>query len=270
MMLTELYYYSGNYPAAKAASRGAFRFSPTVRCDEANAPLAALQRPPGSTRTDVLRQRTVHEVPINCTTVGISASYLRRNRETASEFERSLDRQSRNKLTAKPLKKAGRPASAKRKAAPNPTTELPMAELTEHTVFVSSAHPFCARPELAADQLIDTLEVALRRVTGVSADASLPLADLAHRALAALARIRIAGRLASISDQVAREFRLCPDDLQSRTRDQREHFNRDHSTVIHAYQLIERRMRDAAFRLFIEKLEAQITGTVPTTRAAAA
>ena len=39
------------------------------------------------------------------------------------------------------------------------------------------------------------------------------------------------------------------------------HFNRDHSTVTHAYQLIERRMlRDAAFRLFIEKLEGQITG----------
>jgi chromosomal replication initiator protein len=170
-----------------------------------------------------------------------------------------------------------------------------MAELTEHTFFVSSAHPFCAQPELAADELIDTLEVALRRVTARPAGASPPLVDLAHRALAALARIRIAGRLASISDQVAREFRLRSDDLQSGSREQRiafarqlamclcrkitgapfesigEHFNRDHSTVIHAYQLIERRIRrDAAFRLFIEKLEGQITGMVPATTAAAA
>jgi hypothetical protein len=93
-----------------------------------------------------------------------------------------------------------------------------------------------------------------------------------------------------ISDQVARNFRLRPDDLQSRTREQPitfarqlamflcrkmtgapfetigEHFNRDHSTVIQAYQLIERLMvRDAAFRLFIEKLGGQITGTCPLT-----
>lgn len=98
-----------------------------------------------------------------------------------------------------------------------------------------------------------------------------------------------------ISDRVVREFRLRPDDLQSRTRDQRitfarqlarflcrritdppfetigEHFKRDHSTVIHAVNLIERRMvRDTAFRPFIEKLEGQITGTIPATTAAAA
>lgn len=170
-----------------------------------------------------------------------------------------------------------------------------MAELTDHTFFASSAHPFCTPPELAADELIDSLEAALRRVTVLPADASPPLVDLARRALAALARVRSAGRLASISDHVAREFRLRPDDLQSRTREQRitfarqlamflcrkitgapfesigEHFKRDHSTVIHAYQLIERRIRrDAAFRLFIEKLEGQITGTVPATTAAAA
>jgi chromosomal replication initiation ATPase DnaA len=48
-------------------------------------------------------------------------------------------------------------------------------------------------------------------------------------------------------------------------------FNRDHSTCIWAFQVIERRMtRDAAFRLFVEKLEGQITGTVATTPAAAA
>ncbi len=168
-----------------------------------------------------------------------------------------------------------------------------MAELTEHTFFPFSAHLFCAPPEFAADELADALEAALRRVTVLPAEASPPLVDLARRALAALTQIRIGGRLVSISDHVAREFRLRSDDLQSRSREQRiafarqlamflcrkitgapfesigEHFNRDHSTVIHAYQIIERRIRrDAAFRLIIEKLEGQITGTVPATVAA--
>ncbi len=48
------------------------------------------------------------------------------------------------------------------------------------------------------------------------------------------------------------------------------HFDRDHSTVIHARNLIERRLvRDAAFRLFIERLEGQITGAATNTAAAA-
>jgi chromosomal replication initiation ATPase DnaA len=152
-----------------------------------------------------------------------------------------------------------------------------------------------ALPELAADELIDGIEAALRRVTALRAHASPPLADLARRSLAALTRARIAGRLANVSEQFAREFRLNSGDLQSKSREQRiafarqlamylcrkitgapfesigEHFNRDHSTVIHACQLIERRMaRDAAFRLFIMKLEGRISGTVLTPSAAAA
>ena len=153
----------------------------------------------------------------------------------------------------------------------------------------------CAPPKHATDELIDGLEAALRRVTALPAHASPLLADVARRSLAALTRARIAGRLASVSDQVAREFRLRSGDLQSKSREQRiafarqlamylcrkitgaplenigEHFSRDHSTVIHAYQLIERRMaRDAAFRLFIMKLEGRISETVLTTSAAAA
>ncbi len=73
MMLTELYYYYGNHPAAKAASRLAFSFSLT-------AEKAAR------------------------TTAVISASDPRRNRETARESELSLDKQSGNKLTGKPQK----------------------------------------------------------------------------------------------------------------------------------------------------------------------
>jgi hypothetical protein len=110
MTLTELYYYSENNLLAKAAIPGAFRFSPIVRCDEANPPLAAaVQWLPRSTRTDVFRQRTVQEVPTKCSRVGISASDLRLNRETAPECKRSLDRQSRNKLTGTVTKKRDGP-----------------------------------------------------------------------------------------------------------------------------------------------------------------
>ena len=172
----------------------------------------------------------------------------------------------------------------------------PPAKVGSRPVFsFSPATEGCALPELAADELIDGLEAALRRVTALRAHASPPLVDLARRSLAALTRARIAGRLANVSDQVARELRLNSGDLQSRSREQRvsfarqlamylcrkitgaplenigEHFNRNHSTVIHAYQLIERRMaRDAAFRRFIMKLEGWISGTVLTTSAAAA
>jgi len=45
-----------------------------------------------------------------------------------------------------------------------------------------------------------------------------------------------------------------------------EHFSRNHSTVIYAVALIERRMeRDAAFRQFVEELEAQIPRPTTTT-----
>ena len=115
------------------------------------------------------------------------------------------------------------------------------------------------------------------------------LTGLARRALAEAKRIQGANRLASINEFVARAFHLRPDDLKSRARDQRTafcrqlamhlcrritgkpfavigtHFNRDYSTVIHACHLIEQRtQRDAAFRLFIEKLEGRITRTVAT------
>jgi chromosomal replication initiation ATPase DnaA len=50
-----------------------------------------------------------------------------------------------------------------------------------------------------------------------------------------------------------------------------QHLNRDHSSVHHGFWLIRRRMnRDAAFRLFIEKLESQIAGTATAITQAAA
>ena len=101
-----------------------------------------------------------------------------------------------------------------------------------------------------------------------------------------------ARRLELLIDEIACALRIGADKLKSRRRTQHiafrrqtamyllrrlsgasfptigEHFRRDHSTVVYAVALIERRMgRDAAFRQFIEELEAQIARA--TTRAAA-
>ncbi len=158
--------------------------------------------------------------------------------------------------------------------------------------FLLPAPPFST--EVPSNESIATLAAVLADLAAGTGTPP-PFVDLATRTLAELCRIRAAGSLANISDLVAREFRLRPGALQSRTREQRiafarqlamylcrkitgkpfpttgRHFDRDHSTCIHACNLIERRIqRDAAFRLFIEKLEGQITGAVPTTTAAAA
>jgi Bacterial dnaA protein helix-turn-helix len=163
-----------------------------------------------------------------------------------------------------------------------------MAELTEHTFFPFSSHLFRTEPEPAADELIDALKRVLQRAAagnGVS-----QLTGLARRALAELRHIQGADGLAAISEFVGREFHLRADDLRSKARDQRTafcrqlamhlcrritgkpfavigtHFNRDYSTVIHACHLTEQRtQRDAAFRLFVEKLEGRITRTIPAT-----
>jgi chromosomal replication initiator protein len=156
-----------------------------------------------------------------------------------------------------------------------------MDRLTEHTFFPFPTHPFCAAPE--SDELIDTLKRILQRA---ATDSGPPqLAGLARRTLAQLRRIQDAERLGAISAFVACEFHLRPAVLKSKARGQHTafcrqlamhlchritgkpfatigtHFNRNHASVIHACQLIERRMtRDAAFGLFIEQLELRITG----------
>jgi chromosomal replication initiator protein len=160
-----------------------------------------------------------------------------------------------------------------------------MAELPDSHPSPSCARSFCVRPGLAHQELVEALEDAVRCITSAPRGAAEPLA---RRALAALVRIQNDERLASISAQIARDFRLPRDDLLSRSREQRiafvrqlamflsrkittapfefigDHFHRDHTTVVHACRLIERRMqRDAAFRIFIEKLEGRITQTIP-------
>jgi chromosomal replication initiation ATPase DnaA len=139
--------------------------------------------------------------------------------------------------------------------------------------------------EVAADELVSHFEFALRRLRTDPANVSPAIAQLASCTLASLMRIRTEERLAKVSGHVARKFRLPLAELQSRSREQRitfarqlamfvcheitgapfgligQHFNRDHSTAIHAHRLIERRLaREPRFRVLIEKLQRQITG----------
>lgn len=165
-----------------------------------------------------------------------------------------------------------------------------MDEVIDYTASRLSCRPFCVQSEHAADERIETLEATLLRITAVPEGVAPPVVALAHCALVDLAGIRTDGPFTRISNQIARDFRLQPPDLQSRSREQRivfvrqltmflcrkitgapfkstgEHFHRDHSTVIHGYRIIEQRVRrDAAFRRFTEKLEGRISRTVQAT-----
>jgi chromosomal replication initiator protein len=157
----------------------------------------------------------------------------------------------------------------------------------ENTDFVPPAH-------LPFDEVVNSLAGALQAV--VALPPSPAASALAKRTLAEVHRIQAAARLSSIIAFVEREFRLHEGDLQAQTRIQRvafarqvamflcrrtgasfptvaAHFNRDHSTCVHACQIIQGRIDvEPAFRRSIEKLEAQaqIAGAVviPTTAAA--
>lgn len=183
------------------------------------------------------------------------------------------------------------------------------AELAvEDTDFLFRAHrtyPFSPQLDPNPDDVLDSLVGGLR-TTMASLDQAVQA--LAKAALAAVHRIQEDTRhelveqrgeataipLEVITVHVASALHIAPDKLRSRSRKQHvafarqvamfmcrkltsksfpaigEHFNRDHSTCIHAYQLIERRTeRDAAFRLSIEKLERQLTASTTSTAAAA-
>ena len=143
-----------------------------------------------------------------------------------------------------------------------------------------------------ADEVISNLLDALRATVALPANPA--MVGLAREALAEIARIQGAATLADISDFVAERFRLRLEDLQSKSRQQRiafarqiamylcrklteqsfptigEHFHRDHSTVIHAFSLIGRRVEsDVPFRRTIERIERALAiGAVPPTTAA--
>jgi hypothetical protein len=149
---------------------------------------------------------------------------------------------------------------------------------------------FCVSPTSGSSEPVDSLERTSRCVRALPPGSSRPLVSAARPALTALMQMRIAAQLATISDQISHDFHLDLDILQSRSREQRidfarllamflcrkitgasfesvgAHFRRDHSTVMHAFRVIEQRtQRDAAFRLFVGKLEQRILGTVQAT-----
>ena len=162
-----------------------------------------------------------------------------------------------------------------------------MAVLINHLSSSSSGAAPSLSTNTTSDELIDALDMALRRLMARADDFSLALVQAVRPALSALTRSRSTDRLSLISDQICRDFRLGPGQLRSKSREQRitfarhlaiflcrritgapfqligGHFRRDHSSVIHAYQAIEQQARrNAAFRLFIEKLEKRISRTL--------
>jgi hypothetical protein len=99
-----------------------------------------------------------------------------------------------------------------------------MAELTDDSLFPSLAHPRCTQSPPVADDLLDPLQVILRRL--IARHDSAQLTSFARAALAEIKRIQTAHRLATISEVVAHRFHLSPHHLRARTRDQRTAFCR--------------------------------------------
>jgi chromosomal replication initiation ATPase DnaA len=258
MMLTELYYYYANHPAAKVASSS---LSPT-------AGKAA------------------------CTTAVMPAAELRRDHETALECELSLDRQSRNQLTERLQTKRDGPRLATR-TAPNPATRYRLMDrLSEHTFSLSYAHPYRPQPP---DAVLGTLVSALRATVARPEPAMQELAsatpEQVHRTQAAARRAALsAQRLELIAQVVCAALRVEADQvIKGKRRTQHLAFCRQlamylcrqltgasfpqigvvfdhhHSSVISACQVIERRMADSnhglRFRRLVEQLAAQITQT---------
>ena len=170
-----------------------------------------------------------------------------------------------------------------------------MDRLPDHIFFLSYAHP--DRPPFP-DAVLDTLVSALRASVAhpdqaVQALARTTLSEV--RCIQEAARRRLAARRpALLIEQIASALQIEADQLRSRARSQHlafqrqlamylvrkisavsfpvvaAAFGRDHSTVIHACQLIERRMaHDGGFRQFIEQLERQVFDLAAATQAAA-
>ena len=167
-----------------------------------------------------------------------------------------------------------------------------VATETERPTHFSFAHQALL---MAPDDLLDHLAGALRASVAhpdeaVQALAAATLSEVrriqaaARRKLAAQRAELTARRLALITDQVGHVLRVDREELRGKSRGQHiafcrqaamficrqlsaasfpsigALFDRDHSTVIAACQVIEQRMaRETAFRLFIERLEARIT-----------
>ena len=162
-----------------------------------------------------------------------------------------------------------------------------MDRLPEDSLFASTARHPGPRPQPDPDELIETLERALRAVVALPAVAS-PLVGLARRTLVEFGRLRNRDELTVIAEHVARSLHVNYEEILSRSRTQRlaycrqiamyvcrsltgksypalgAHFGRDHTTVHYAVSLIARRMReDVAFQAFIHRIERGFTGRSP-------
>jgi chromosomal replication initiator protein len=168
-----------------------------------------------------------------------------------------------------------------------------MDRLPDHTVFPFAAHPSGGTSASPPQQLIATLERALRDVAALPPTVS-PAVAFAQRALADFEHIHSADRLTAISDHVARILGVSHERLISKSRTQHLaycrhvamyfcrslagasytalgiHFQRNHSTAYWAVRLVTTRMaRDAGFRRAIEKIERELTSTTATLAVAA-
>jgi hypothetical protein len=167
-----------------------------------------------------------------------------------------------------------------------------MADLSQDTCFLPSTHPPAVQSATLPDDIIHKrLNVTMQRVF------RLPAPKIVQT-LAAIDRQLLNDCLTDVTIGVAQALRVDHAEMLSPSRCQHlvfcrqvamylcrkltgasypilgEHFgHRHHSTVIHAIDLIERRMADSnhgpLFTKLINQLEAQIIGTVPATEAAA-
>jgi hypothetical protein len=162
---------------------------------------------------------------------------------------------------------------------------------------IAAFTPARRSPDEILETLVDTLRATVRHPDEeIQALAKSTLAavhriqDIARRELLAQERKTIGTRLQLIVEHVACAFRMRPEILLSRAKDQRtaiarqlavflgrkitgasfptmaEYFGRDHSTLIYSCQIIERRLaREHVFGLSIAKLERQIAWKLPIT-----
>ncbi|HJU11278.1 MAG TPA: helix-turn-helix domain-containing protein [Candidatus Binataceae bacterium] len=168
--------------------------------------------------------------------------------------------------------------------------------VADNTRFSLSAHLPFSQSQSSPDEPIEALENALRRVSGLSHPS--PVVRFARKSLTAFQRLQRTthghARLTTISGYVAFKLNVKSDLLFSKCRNDRvafaraiaiyvartitgasfpelgEHFGRNHSTCVHAYQLIAVRIKnDPAFRRTIENLERSLrqirTGTPAAT-----
>jgi chromosomal replication initiation ATPase DnaA len=152
-----------------------------------------------------------------------------------------------------------------------------VTELTDSTdqreQFLFTAEPFLTSRDEVLDHFLVELAAAIQSQAATA---------LARKAFARLRRIQQLVRLRGMIERLAPCLCLTPDQLTSHQRGQHLDFcrhlamyllkrtsasfplvgaalNRDHSSVLHGFNLIQRRVQhEPAFRLYVEQLERQL------------